>query len=252
MQRTRNYYSIRLKNYKEQTGATYEDIAEAMGVSVASVYNWITGEYEPTLPSQQKIRIFLRGREMKQETILKEIEQEEQRKQAEDLLQIMNTNVDETSEVFYVDSLRVAKLAEKEHFHIIRDIKNYIKALEVNPILDARNYFISSTYRDEQGKERPCYLVTKKGCELIGHKMTGVKGIQFTAHYIEAFHELEAQAQARQLPQQERKPIAFSASDTGYINMLLQEVIDEKTLLDKRIKLNSLNAILSVIEDLRG
>lgn len=37
----------------------------------------------------------------------------------------------------------------------------------------------------------PCYLVTKKGCEFIAHKLTGVKGTEFTAKYINRFHEME-------------------------------------------------------------
>lgn len=31
----------------------------------------------------------------------------------------------------------------------------------------------------------------KKGCEFIAHKMTGQKGTEFTARYINRFHEME-------------------------------------------------------------
>ena len=44
----------------------------------------------------------------------------------------------------------------------------------------------------------PCYNVTKKGCEFIAHKMTGVKGTAFTAQYINRFHDME---QALEQPQ---------------------------------------------------
>lgn len=37
----------------------------------------------------------------------------------------------------------------------------------------------------------PCFLVTKKGCEFIAHKLTGRKGTEFTARYINRFHEME-------------------------------------------------------------
>ena len=37
----------------------------------------------------------------------------------------------------------------------------------------------------------PCYDVTKKGCEFIAHKLTGVKGTAFTARYINRFHDME-------------------------------------------------------------
>ena len=34
-------------------------------------------------------------------------------------------------------------------------------------------------------------MVTKKGCEFIAHKLTGVKGAEFTAKYIDRFHQME-------------------------------------------------------------
>lgn len=37
----------------------------------------------------------------------------------------------------------------------------------------------------------PCYNVTKKGCEFIAHKLTGIKGTEFTAKYINRFHDME-------------------------------------------------------------
>lgn len=37
----------------------------------------------------------------------------------------------------------------------------------------------------------PCYRITKKGCEFIAHKMTGQKGTEFTARYINRFHEMQ-------------------------------------------------------------
>lgn len=39
----------------------------------------------------------------------------------------------------------------------------------------------------------PCYQITRKGCEMVANKMTGQKGIVFTAMYVNAFHEMEQQ-----------------------------------------------------------
>lgn len=50
---------------------------------------------------------------------------------------------------------------------------------------------MESTYFDANNQSRPCYLVTKKGCEFIAHKLTGQKGTEFTARYINRFHEME-------------------------------------------------------------
>lgn len=51
------------------------------------------------------------------------------------------------------------------------------------------DFFIESTYTDSKGEVRPCYLCTKKGCDMIANKMTGKEGVIFTATYEdERFH----------------------------------------------------------------
>lgn len=89
-----------------------------------------------------------------------------------------------------LDSREVAEMVGKEHKNIIRDIRGYIGEFsQLN--LEPSDFFTESTYKNERGKEYPCYLVTKKGCEFIAHKLTGVKGTEFTAKYINRFHEME-------------------------------------------------------------
>jgi len=39
----------------------------------------------------------------------------------------------------------------------------------------------------------PCYLITKKGCDMVANKMTGEKGVLFTATYVTKFDEMEKQ-----------------------------------------------------------
>lgn len=96
-----------------------------------------------------------------------------------------------------ITSLEVSEMVEKTHANLLRDIKRYCKQLgEIN--FDFTDFFTESTYQTEQGKELPCYNITKKGCEFIAHKMTGTKGTAFTARYINKFHDME---QALQKPQ---------------------------------------------------
>lgn len=63
----------------------------------------------------------------------------------------------------------------KKHYELLKDIRRYIKQFnEVKiPLVD---FFTESTYQNSQNKTMPCYLVTKKGCEFIAHKLTGQKG----------------------------------------------------------------------------
>lgn len=87
-------------------------------------------------------------------------------------------------------SLEVAEMVEKEHKNIMRDIRSYIEQLSALKI-EPGDFFEESTYKDGNNQNRPCYKVTKKGCEFIAHKLTGTKGTAFTAKYINRFHEME-------------------------------------------------------------
>ena len=42
----------------------------------------------------------------------------------------------------------------------------------------------------------PCYLISKMGCEVIGNKLTGEKGILFTVAYVTKFNAMEAAERA--------------------------------------------------------
>lgn len=89
-----------------------------------------------------------------------------------------------------IDSREVAEMVGKAHKNLLADIRNYeneLGELKIQPT----SFFAESTYRTSQNKIMPCYNVTKKGCEFIAHKLTGVKGTEFTARYIERFHEME-------------------------------------------------------------
>lgn len=89
-----------------------------------------------------------------------------------------------------VDSRQVAEAVGKEHKNLIRDIRTYCEHLgELR--FELTDFFIESTYTSEQNKEMPCYLCTRKGCEMIANKLTGQKGVAFTALYINAFHAME-------------------------------------------------------------
>ena len=91
-----------------------------------------------------------------------------------------------------IDSREVAKMVKKDHAHLCRDIKSYIDTISENPKLDFQDYFISDTYKVESNnKTYPCYRLTKMGCEMIANKLTGKKGILFTAEYVKRFNEYE-------------------------------------------------------------
>lgn len=92
-----------------------------------------------------------------------------------------------------IDSRDVAKMIGKRHRDLMRDIRRYINDLEESAKLSSRQFFIESSYKSQQGKVLPCYLLTKQGCEFVANKLTGRKGTIFTATYVSLFNEYEAE-----------------------------------------------------------
>nr|DAN89925.1 MAG TPA: KilAC domain protein [Bacteriophage sp.] len=99
----------------------------------------------------------------------------------------------------YLDSREVAEMVDKQHNDLLKDIRRYVQQLSEGKISHT-DFFTESQYTDKSNRQKPCYLVTKKGCEFIAHKLTGVKGTEFTAKYINRFHEMEDTIKT-QLPQ---------------------------------------------------
>ena len=99
-----------------------------------------------------------------------------------------------------LDSREVAEMVGKGHKELLRDIRRYCEQLGESKIA-LTDFFTESTYKTEQNKTMPCYLVSKKGCEFIAHKLTGVKGTEFTAKYINRFHDMEEVIQENVIPQ---------------------------------------------------
>lgn len=89
-----------------------------------------------------------------------------------------------------ITSNEVAEMLGKEHGKLIRDIRTYIGYLAEAKI-GSGDFFIESTYSDSNKQERPNYLLTKQGCEMVSNKTTGAKGVQFTAKYVSRFNKME-------------------------------------------------------------
>ncbi len=96
-----------------------------------------------------------------------------------------------------IDSREVAQMLGKDHGDLLKDIQGSGKNIGLIPVLEKGNfpvsdYFIKSTFKSEgNNKTYPCYLVTKMGCEMLGNKQQGEKGILFTAKYVKRFNDME-------------------------------------------------------------
>lgn len=108
-----------------------------------------------------------------------------------------------------IPSYEVAEMMQKDHKEIMwmidgnekRGIIGIKPTLEISAELHLSDYFISSTYKDSMNREKPCYECTKLGCDMLANKMTGEKGILFTAKYVKRFEQMEQYIKEQQVPQ---------------------------------------------------
>ena len=96
-----------------------------------------------------------------------------------------------------LDSREVADLMDTPHAELLKKIRVHAEYLNEGnfPLVE---FFSESIYLDTKGEERLCYQIARKGCELLAHKMTGAKGTQFTAKYIDRFHKMEETIKSNQ------------------------------------------------------
>ncbi|MGG3456673.1 Rha family transcriptional regulator [Paenibacillus rhizolycopersici] len=102
---------------------------------------------------------------------------------------------------FVANSLEVAEMTGKLHKHLLRDIDSYMRILTESNF-GPSDFFIESSYQDSTGRTLRSYDLTRKGCDMVANKMTGEKGVLFTAAYVTKFEEMEKQiTPGYQLPQ---------------------------------------------------
>lgn len=94
-----------------------------------------------------------------------------------------------------IPSYEVAEMMEVEHAKVLRMIEGDKTHIGIIPTLDKAqmgsiSYFIKSSYKDSMNREKVCYECTKLGCDMLANKMTGEKGIVFTARYVKKFNEM--------------------------------------------------------------
>lgn len=64
-----------------------------------------------------------------------------------------NNMIELATRAHTLDSREVAKMVDKKHAHLCRDISGYIEAMGQNPKLDSDTFFI------EQGQQKPLLTI---------------------------------------------------------------------------------------------
>lgn len=132
----------------------------------------------------------------------------------------MNTfNLTNYGGEYYADSREVAEKIERPHSELLKSIRTYIGYLGEGKIPQS-DFFVEATYRNEQNKELPCYLITKKGCDMIANKLTGKKGVLFTAAYVSAFEKMKEQLEAQTTVQH----YPAKSTSAGEVSSLIKNV----------------------------
>lgn len=99
---------------------------------------------------------------------------------------------DEAGQIF-ATSLDVAERFGKHHKNVLRAID----ALECSVEFRRLN-FEPSSYINEQGKEQPCYRMTRDGFTLLAMGFTGAEATRWKESYIRAFNMMEREVTQRQ------------------------------------------------------
>ena len=161
--------------------------------------------------------------------------------------EIMSSVVYQTNEGTPVtDSLKVAIVFGKEHFHIVRDIRallgesnfgltqktlNEGQSDEFNPSL--KEWFFEDSYSDQQGKKRPMYIMTRDGFTLLAMGMTGSKAMKFKIAFIEQFKKYESAVKSNTfgVPQSLSEALLMAANQAKQIEEQHRTICQQSSVI---------------------
>lgn len=162
-------------------------------------------------------------------------------------------DINKGKKVETIPSYEVAKMMGKEHKEIMwmiegnekRGIVGIKPTIEISAELHLSDYFIKSSYKDSMNREKSSYECTKMGCEMLANKMTGEKGIIFTAKYVKRFNEMES-AQMQTIDTTELSP-SLQSFKMLFDSMVEQELKQKQMEKDIKGLQNSLDNIQDLI-----
>ena len=166
---------------------------------------------------------------------------EEETEEEPEQMYLITTN-EQGEPIPVIDSREVARMMDIPHSRVL----DYIEGNESNGVVSIAkaiakrgtaidSYFIPSTYL-VNNKECKCYLCTKKGCELLGNRQQGEKGILFNIAYVERFNEMEEELKSKSVHQY---------PELAREDELILSVVKGATPLDRVTALQELTALIT-------
>lgn len=146
----------------------------------------------------------------------------------------------------WTDSRDVAAMVDKQHKDLMRDIRGYVDQMEDGGERNfaPTDFFKPGTYLSEQNKQLPCYLISKKGCEFVANKLTGNKGVLFTAAYVTKFNAMEQREQPKLSAMQMLRLQSQAMMELDERIGIVEEKVDKQITIDHGQQ-RTLQAIIS-------
>lgn len=107
------------------------------------------------------------------------------------LVEVKRVNKEEKT---VVSSLDVAETFEKEHKHVLEDVRRISDNLNT---AEFSALFYEAEYKASNGKKNPMYLMNRDGFTLLAMGYTGEKAMKFKLAYIKQFNAMEKALQGK-------------------------------------------------------
>ena len=95
-------------------------------------------------------------------------------------------------DIVRANSLMVAKMFNKTHQHVLRDIAKITESKSGLSAAFRVHNFVKSSYKDSTGRKLPCYDMTRDGFTVLVMGYTGQRAMRFKETYIHRFNEMES------------------------------------------------------------
>lgn len=130
-----------------------------------------------------------------------------------------------------MSSLDISELTNKQHKHVIRDIKNMLNELEIPQPK------FGSSYKDANNQDRKCYNLPKRECLILASGYN----IKLRAKIIDRWHELETKSN---IPANFAEALRLAAKlEDEKQNLLAENTIQKATLKEQEPKVTFANSV---------
>lgn len=146
------------------------------------------------------------------------------------------------------NSVLVAKKFEKDHQHILRDIRNLMEG--VSKIGDTPMFEETTYIHPQNGQEYPMFIMNRDGFTLLAMGFTGDKALRFKLDYINAFNQMESKLKSAKPLTQGQMLVQMAQAYEAQERMLLeqqrrQSVIEHKAeVIENRIENNGFMSVM--------